>query len=639
MDIELSANMDEHVGAVMGQDRAVNPSTVHARVLVDELVRCGLREVVLCPGSRSAPLAYAVLAAGQAGRLRLHVRVDERSAGFLAVGLAKVSRLPAVVVTTSGTAVANLHPAVLEAHHAAVPLIVVSADRPDEMRGTGANQTTRQPGMYAGAVRWEHDVPAAHGRPGEQAGWRSQVCRAWAAATGSVSGAPGPVHLNVAFREPLVPDLDGAEVAGEADPPEPSGWPEPLDGRPDGAPWVSTGTGHRTSAGGVSASPGEPIGRAAVTDSYGSADGPGVGAPDPALRTLMVLGDLPDPASSGQALGLAARAGWPVLTEPFGAGDRTGVVPHGSLLLNSPDWVEEHLPERVLVVGRVTLSRDVARLLRHPKVRVELVTALPEWPDPSHAVQVVHPWDFLEHALASTGEGASARFSASGGQYWAEQWRQAGQRAAQALAPVIAQSWPSGVAVAAAVLASLGPTDTLVVGSSNPSRDVDLAAAWTGGSARATIVGNRGLAGIDGTVSTAVGVALATGPRRRTVALMGDLTFLHDANGLLLGPQELRPDLTIVVGNDDGGGIFATLEYGAPHRAQGFERLFGTPTGTDLSAICRAHGLPHQLVSRREELAGLLAESADGIRVVEVPLDRSRHRAVHEELRRVASRE
>ncbi len=622
----------------------MNPSTVHARVLVDEMVRCGVREVVLCPGSRSAPLAYAVLAAERAGRLRLHVRVDERSAGFLALGLAKVSRCPAVVVTTSGTAVANLHPAVLEAYHAAVPLVVVSADRPDELRGTGANQTTRQPWMYAAAVRWEHDFPAAQGQPGEQSAWRSQVCRAWAAATASVGGAPGPVHLNVAFREPLVPDLDDEVVAAQADRSEPSGWPEPVEGRPDGAPWVSAGTGHRTGADEVSATPGQPVGRAEVsaspgqpvdraevTDSYGSPDGPGARGHGPAPRTLMVLGDLPDPASTGQALRVAARAGWPVVAEPFGAGERTGVVPHGSLLLGSSEWLREHLPERVLVVGRVTLSRDVARLLRHPKVRVELVTALPAWADPSHAVQVVHPWDSLERALASAS--ASPSPSATGAQDWAEQWRRAGQRAARALAPVIARSWPSGVAVAAAVLESLGPTDTLVVGSSNPARDVDFAAAWSGGSALATIVGNRGLAGIDGTVSTAVGVALAAGPRRRTVALMGDLTFLHDTNGLLVGPEEPRPDLTIVVGNDDGGGIFATLEYGEPGRAQCFERVFGTPTGTDLSALCRAHGIPHHLVSRREELAGLLAESAAGIRVVEVPLDRSRHRAVSEELR------
>src|SRR6478672_1805530 len=183
----------------------VNPSTALATVLVDELARHGVREAVLCPGSRSAPLAYALQEADRAGRIRLHVRVDERSAGFLALGLAKLTRRPVPVVTTSGTAVANLHPAVLEAHHAAVPLLVLSADRPPELRGTGANQTTTQPGLFGGALRWSHEIGAPERRDAQQAGWRSVVSRAVAAATGALGGTPGPVHLNVPLREPLVP--------------------------------------------------------------------------------------------------------------------------------------------------------------------------------------------------------------------------------------------------------------------------------------------------------------------------------------------------------------------------------------------------------------------------------------------------
>ena len=197
-------------------------------MLVDELVRCGVREAVLCPGSRSAPLAYALQEADRAGRLRLHVRVDERSAGFLALGLAKVTRVPAVVVTTSGTAVANLHPAVLEAHHGQVPLIVLSADRPPELQGTGANQTTTQPGMFGGGLRWSCQLGAPERRPGQVAAWRSSACRAVAASRGRPGGVPGPVHLNVPLREPLVPTEAGT-------------WPEGLEGRPHGAPWVSVG--------------------------------------------------------------------------------------------------------------------------------------------------------------------------------------------------------------------------------------------------------------------------------------------------------------------------------------------------------------------------------------------------------------
>ncbi len=210
----------------------MNGSTAMATVLVDELVRCGVTEVVLSPGSRSAPFAYAVQQAERDGRLRLHVRVDERSAGFLALGLAKVSRRPAAVVVTSGTAAANLHPAVLEAHHAGVPLIVLTADRPAELRGSGANQTTTQPGLYGVAAGWSVDLPSAQGHPGEQASWRTAVDRAWSAATGTGgAGQWGPVHLNVAFRDPLAPDLG-------ADQP----WPVPLEGRADGRAWTVSAT-------------------------------------------------------------------------------------------------------------------------------------------------------------------------------------------------------------------------------------------------------------------------------------------------------------------------------------------------------------------------------------------------------------
>src|SRR6478752_9782272 len=207
----------------------VNPSTALATVLVDELARHGVREAVLCPGSRSAPLAYALQDAERQGRIRLHVRVDERSAGFLALGLAKLTRRPVPVVTTSGTAVANLHPAVLEASHAGVPLLVLTADRPQELRGTGANQTTDQGGFFGAAVRWSHELAAPERRAGQNGSWRSVVARACVAARGDLSGDAGPVHVNVPLREPLVPtpDTDGNH-----------GWPDGLAGRPGGAPWV-----------------------------------------------------------------------------------------------------------------------------------------------------------------------------------------------------------------------------------------------------------------------------------------------------------------------------------------------------------------------------------------------------------------
>ncbi|MCE1180369.1 MAG: 2-succinyl-5-enolpyruvyl-6-hydroxy-3-cyclohexene-1-carboxylic-acid synthase [Micrococcales bacterium] len=601
----------------------MNPSTASARVLVDELVRCGVREAVLAPGSRSAPLAYALQTAERAGLLRLHVRVDERSAGFLALGLAKLSRRPAVVVTTSGTAVANLHPAVLEAHHAMVPLIVLSADRPAELRGTGANQTTVQPGLFGDAVRWSADLPAAESRAGQQAGWRTSVDRAYAAATGSLSGHPGPVHLNVGFRDPLIPDADAgvgigvdgrADADGRADGAHADAgsrgdgswlggeWPEPLAGRADGAPWTSVPAAAAPGAGGGPLAPGFP-------------------------RTLMVLGDLPDPTAAKAAVDWARAHGWPVVAEPFGHYDRSAVLPHGPLLLTATEWLDAHAPDRVITIGRVTLARPVANLLRRSGIRVEAVTAGAHWVDPGHRAEVVHPWSVVGAPMPGPGSGGGV-----GDRAWASAWREAGETVAATLADEPA-AWASGPAIVGALLSALADDDVLVVGASNPVRDLDVALA-----ARPrglTVVAYRGLAGIDGTVSSAIGIALAGD--RRTVAYMGDLTFLHDSGGLLIGPDEPRPDLTLVVANDDGGGIFTLLEHGEPSRATDFERIFGTATGTDIAALCAAHGVHHELAASAEELTAALARPHAGIRVVEVPQDRACHRGAHQRLREQAA--
>ncbi len=559
----------------------MHPSTALSTVLVDELIRCGVRHAVLCPGSRSAPLAYALQEADRAGRLRLHVRVDERSAGFLALGLAKLTRVPAVVVTTSGTAVANLHPAVLEAHHGLVPLIVISADRPPELRGTGANQTTVQPGMFGtGTLRWSHELGVPGTGAGQQAGWRSTVCRATAAALGHQAEA-GPVHLDVPLREPLVPSTDPA-------------WPEPLDGRPGGAPWTRSGV----------------VGAAAAAD----------GGPEHVARTLVVVGDLPDPRLVERALDWAHRQGWPVVAEPFGAHPRADVVPHGPLLLSATQWLDDHLPDRVVTVGRVTLSRAVAALLRRPGLRVETLSATRAWTDPAGVVAVVHPTSVLDGPVTGPPD-----------EDWAAAWRRAGAAVAAAVAAE-PPPWPSGPAVAATVLGSVPRGSTLFLGSSNAVRDVDLAAT---SAATAHVVASRGLAGIDGCVSTAVGLALSG--EQPTYALLGDLTFLHDANAMLIGPDEPRPDLTVVVTNDDGGGIFSLLEPGEPERAADFERIFGTPTGTDLAALCAAHRVEHLRVDTGEALADALTAPPQGLRVVEVRVPRGSHRAVHARLRQVAA--
>jgi 2-succinyl-5-enolpyruvyl-6-hydroxy-3-cyclohexene-1-carboxylate synthase len=566
----------------------VNPSTALATVVVDELVRHGVREAVLCPGSRSAPFAYALQEADRAGRLRLHVRVDERSAAFLALGLAKLTRRPVPVFTTSGTAVANLHPAVLEASHAAVPLIIVSADRPWELQRTGANQTTDQKHLFGTAVRMFHQFGAPEIREGQNAQWRSVVGRLCAAAIGESGPDAGPVHLNAALRAPLVPDLGSV-----------GGWPESLAGREEAAPWVRVQQTLRQC---------DPL--------------------VPVPRTLVLLGDLPDPSMAAEVTALARASGWPVIAEPFGAQGRRApddraLVPHGPLLLTAGQWLARHLPERVLVVGRITLSRALGELLRNPAVTVEVVAAQSNWPDPSHVASVVHPFEAVSASIPG-GRQVDGQ--------WARQWADAGDLVAGAAGAIIAAAWPSGLAVAARVLADLPSESVLFVGSSNSARDLDLAMSPSARNAPLTVVANRGLAGIDGCLSTAVGLALAR-PRQPAYALMGDLTFLHDCNGLLIGPHEPQPDLTIIVTNDDGGGIFTLLEPGEPSRATDFERVFGTPTGASIADICRAHGVRHTLAETVVELSRVVGQRPEGLHVVEVRVDRSGHRDLHADLR------
>lgn len=538
----------------------MNPSTALARVLVDELVSCGLTDAVLAPGSRNAPLALALHEADAAGRLRLHVRIDERTAGFLAVGLARGSGRPVVVVTTSGTAVANLHPAVLEAAHGQVPLVVLSADRPPWLRDVGANQTVDQHGIFGPAVRFFHEFAVPQARPGQQAHWRSMLGRAWSASAGDWGGPPGPAHLNVPLAEPLLPDGD-------------STWPEPLTGR-DG-PWTATA---------------RPV----------LADGPAVAAPEPGERVLFVA-DLTHPWAA-----LVADAGHVVIGEAGGAaGGR--VLASGIHLLSAPSFLDGARPERVIVLGRPTLFRGVQALLGDPRITVDVVAHPGGYADPSGSVRAVAP--------------GLPGLSDLPDDEWAARWRDADAVAGKAIAGVIDELDLSASPRLARELAdSLPSRATLVLGSSQPPRDLALSARARDG---LRVVANRGVAGIDGTVSTAIGVALSARPADGpTVALVGDLTFLHDLTGLVIGPDEPRPDLTIVVSNNDGGAIFGTLETGEPAHARAFERVFGTPHGADLAAAVGAFGLAHLRARTAGDLAAAL-RNPDGVRVVEVRTSRA----------------
>ncbi|WP_054815983.1 2-succinyl-5-enolpyruvyl-6-hydroxy-3-cyclohexene-1-carboxylic-acid synthase [Nocardia arizonensis] len=539
----------------------MNPSTAQAQVVVDELVRGGVREVVLCPGSRNAPLAFALQAADAAGRLRLHMRIDERSAGFLAVGLAVAAQRPVPVVMTSGTAVANLAPAVLEANYARVPLIVLSANRPYDMLGTGANQTVEQLGLFGSQVRATISLGLAEADPGDSdygkqnSVWRSAVCRVLAAARGTRSGNAGPVHFDIPLREPLVPDL----APGEAAPA----------GRADGKAWTST--------------------------QYATLDVPL--EIDLTPDTVVISGHGAGPRPELAAL--------PTVAEPTAPMHGPALHPLALPLLR---------PRQAIITGRPTLHRQVSRVLSDPSVTVFALTTGPRWPDVSGNV---------------VGTGTRAVTSGAPRPEWLTRCRELDATANQVVRAELAKHpKPTGLHVAAVVMDALRPGDQLLLGASNPVRD---AALVSHPRPDVKVLSNRGVAGIDGTVSAAVGAALAH--QGRTLALMGDLTFLHDASGLLIGRGEPRPDdLTIVVANDDGGGIFELLEQGDPQYAGVFERVFGTPHGMDLAALCAAYRISHRQVDP-DQLGVELAAPAHGLRVLEVVTERSSLRELHATVR------
>jgi 2-succinyl-5-enolpyruvyl-6-hydroxy-3-cyclohexene-1-carboxylate synthase len=558
----------------------MNPSTAQAEVLVDELVRGGVTDAVLCPGSRNAPLSFALHRADTAGRIRLHVRIDERGAAFLALGLALRSGRAVPVVCTSGTAAANLHPAVLEASHAGVPLLALTADRPPELIGTGANQTIVQTGLFGTAPRLELTLGLARPAGGQQATWRSAVARAVGVALGRTGGVPGPVHLNLPFAEPLVPDEPLAGAVGAAGLAGLAGWPEPLDGRPGGLPW---------------------------TELPPSATAPADAAPlplDPELPTLVVAGAVPTGPVPGAPAGRA-----PVIAEPSSP-LWPGALRTGAWLLgaSTPSSAPPR-PAQVVLHGRPTLHRSVAQLLTDDRVAVYAVagTVGAELPPSVRAVGSVP-------TLAPPPD-------------WCARWVEADQLAGDALDKALSEpTAPVGLKLAAALVTALPPGAVLTLGSSNPVRDVSLAARPRPG---LRVLANRGVAGIDGTVSTATGASLANGADGPGYALLGDLTVLHDLSGLVLGPEEPRADLTLVVLNDSGGGIFSLLEQGTREHSASFERVFGTPHRVRLDALCAGLGVGYRRVDELGALPGALGGPGDGVRVVEVPAVRDGLRDAH----------
>jgi 2-succinyl-5-enolpyruvyl-6-hydroxy-3-cyclohexene-1-carboxylate synthase len=572
----------------------VNPATAFSLAFCDELTRCGLREVVLAPGSRSTPLAMAFGDLEQRGRLRLHVRIDERSASFAALGLAKASRRPVAVLCTSGTAAANFHPAVIEADESGVPLLVLTADRPPELRGTGANQAIDQIKLYGSAVRWFCEAGVPERRAGAVAYWRSLACQAWAYAAG-LAGSPGqgsgPVHLNLAFRDPLTPDLPAA-AAGPGQSSTAAGhdaWLESLDGRPDGTPWTRFG----------------PAGPAA-----GQLELPWT------ERGVVICGDGDYDAAA--LLDLAEQAGWPVLAEPSsGARRGANALPAYQYLLATAEFMAAHRPDVLVSAGRPGLSRPQSALLATPVARHVVIAQGPgRWADP-------------QRAATDVAAGIRLRGAPGGTTPWLDGWRRAGDAARRAVDAVLdAGDRLTEPRLARDLLLGLPEDALLWAASSMPVRDIDFHAVAR---ADVRVLANRGTSGIDGTVSAAIGAALAhAGP---AFALIGDLAFLHDAPGLALGPSEPRPDLCLIVVNNDGGGIFSTLEQAA--FTGSFERLFGTPHGARLDHVAAAFGLPYQRLDQPEDLGKALAGT--GLRIVEAQTDRPAGAALRGRLREAAA--
>ena len=551
------------------------PSVDTASAILSSLDALGVTHVLYCPGSRSAPFAYALEAGSFGGDAR--PILDERGAGFAAVGLARTGALPAIVVT-SGTAVAELAPAVLEASHARLPLLVLSADRPGELRGVGASQATDQAGFFGTHVRASIDLEPQEASPSLV----GHLARAVAAACGAPSGTPGPVQINVAFRDPLTPVRPTSDSEDEAV-----------------APFVPRPT--RV----VAAFP-VP---ARWEDVVGPAD-----------AGLIVAGE----GASPRAREWSEASGFPLLAEPAsGAWSGGGVTPFEQSLVSSPLGCEV---DAVVVTGRPTLSRPIQVLLACPGVRVVVVDAHAPWVDISGNASVV----------VADLEPARELIRAAQAE-WASRVREAARDADERIESLLASgSGCTMLDLARSVAAST--TGPLVLGAPNPVRAFDLAVPTLEGR---IVHSNRGQAGIDGTVATDVGICMGSGyageasapAGERVTAVMGDLTACHDASSLALAAS-VDAHLDIIVADDQGGGIFATLEHGRAASADAYDRWFGLAQSVDYEALAAAYGVAFARAGEPRELEDLLDRPVRGPRLIHAPVERAEdlYRAIRDVL-------
>lgn len=552
-----------------------------------EFVRLGVRDIVVCPGSRSQALALAAAELERAGLLSLSVRIDERGAGFLALGLAVETGVPALLVTTSGTAVGNLLPAVLEAHHSGVPLILLTADRPEELRGIGSNQTTRQLGMFGDFVRFAREVEAP-GTKGFDDGFPAELAAAAFSAASGHSGRPGPVQLNLGFREPLSASIDPAQLSGVE-------------------PGSALGAAHPVEH------PAAPL------------------VIPPAPDTVVVAGHAAGPDAEEAARALGA----PLLAE-VSSGARFGpnlVVAYRELL-RLADFGGR--VRRVVVFGHPTLSREVPELAAREDVETIVVRGRgAEDYNPGHrvarfaeAIEIAGEPDVGAAAWVGSWVVASRALLEVGGMVDPAEARTDDHRAVAAFTRAQLEVFREPVTrrmLVEAVWQKTWPHDRLVFGSSRLIREADRAVPGK----RIPVHANRGLAGIDGTIATATGIALAsqfgteagTARAGTTRVILGDLAFLHDAGSLLIVPGEPEPRLQVIVGNDGGGTIFDSLEVAGTADRAAFDRVLYTPQEVRIRALAEAYGWSHLLASNRGELDEALS-SATGRTIIDVPLPR-----------------
>ena len=600
----------------MAPERSAAPATDAAAALLGRLVELGVRHIVVSPGSRSQALALVAAELEARGLASVHVRIDERVAGFTALGIGRESRMPAAVVCTSGTAVANLLPAALEAHHAGVPMLLLTADRPPELRGVGANQTTRQPGLFAPNMRFETDLPVPDATCDDGAGEQSDMLRgvadeAVAAALGAGTRQAGPVHLNLPYREPLagaLPEWLGAPT-DRLHAPEPGPDDAPVAAAPEQIPSGALYQG----GGGIGESdvPSEPDPDAHVLER-----GP---------RTVVIAG-----ADAGAgAESLAHAGGWPLVAEIVSGARYGRNLVHGYRgLLADPELGGR--VERAIVFGHPTLSREVTALLSRSDVDVYAVRG------PGEPLNLNGRSTAVDAVVAAVGDHDRDWFGA---------WMRASRAAAVDLAPAApdAQALASTVpkerlgaisaeldvlrapidrtALVDAVWRATWPHDRLLFASSRLVRVADEVLPGK----KVPVHANRGLAGIDGTVSTALGIAIASqgaGGAGVTRVVIGDLALLHDVGGLLLPGGEAEPRVQVVVGNDGGGTIFDGLEVAQTASAAAMDRVLYTPQDVRVDLLAAAYGWEYVRATTRTELDQALVAPVTGRQLIEVALAR-----------------